>query len=79
MGRAQWTRDQLRMEILRGAWDAMPADVDLIFKADSGAVWRGLQKHSHLREVLAPWEPDAAFHLRLPLAEGGIHLPFNTH
>ena len=79
MGRAQWTRDQLRMEILRGAWDAMPADVDLIFKADSGAVWRGLQKHSHLREVLAPWEPDAAFHLRLPLAEGGMHLPFNAH
>lgn len=51
MGRAQWTRDQLRMETLRGAWDAMPADVDLIFKADPAAVWRGLQKHSHLREV----------------------------
>jgi putative transcriptional regulator len=51
MGRAQWTRDQLRMEILRGAWDALPADVGLIFKGDPAAVWRGLQKHSHLREV----------------------------
>lgn len=69
MGRAQWTRDQLRNEILRGAWDAMPADVDLIFKADPGGVWRGLQKHSHLREVEfipGSFGTDAAG--RLPLA-----------
>jgi hypothetical protein len=29
----------------------MPADVNLIFKSDAGAVWRSLEKHSHLREV----------------------------
>jgi putative transcriptional regulator len=51
VGRAQWTRDQLQSEILQGAWDAMPADVNLIFKSDAGAVWRSLEKHSHLREV----------------------------
>jgi putative AlgH/UPF0301 family transcriptional regulator len=51
MGRAQWTRDQLQSEILQGAWDAMPADVNLIFKSDAGGVWRSLEKHSHLREV----------------------------
>jgi putative transcriptional regulator len=51
LGRAQWTRDQLRGEILRGAWDAMPAKVDLIFERDPVAVWRQLQKSSHLRQV----------------------------
>ena len=59
MGRAQWTRDQLRLEILRGAWDAMPADVDLIFKSDPAAVWRSLQQHSHPREVELTPDPIA--------------------
>ena len=69
MGRAQWTRDQLRSEILRGAWDAMPAEVDLIFKSDPGAVWRRLQKHSHLREVeFAPGSSPLA-----PLLSGEGH------
>lgn len=73
MGRAQWTRDQLRMEILRGAWDAMPAEVDLIFKADAGAIWRGLQKHSHLREVdFTPGYFGAPLDERIPLAAGGL-------
>jgi putative transcriptional regulator len=70
LGRAQWTRDQLRMEILRGAWDAMPADVGLIFKTDAGAIWRGLQKNSHLREVdFAPPVLSAGALELLPLAD----------
>jgi putative AlgH/UPF0301 family transcriptional regulator len=78
LGRAQWTRDQLRLEILRGAWDAMPADVDLIFRSDSGAVWRGLQKHTHLREVdLMPEVVEATAGKLLPLAEFPHSLGFN--
>jgi len=74
MGRAQWTRDQLRSEILRGAWDAMPAEVDLIFKADPGAVWRGLQKHSHLRQVdLAPQDFGETLVERIPLVAGRLN------
>jgi putative transcriptional regulator len=80
MGRAQWTRDQLRMEILRGAWDAMPADVDLIFKTDPGAVWRGLQKHSHLREIeLHPDYFGAALDEQIPLAAGHPRWSFATY
>jgi putative transcriptional regulator len=51
LGRAQWAPEQLRGEILKGAWDALPLNVDLVFSPDPKSVWRTLQKETHLREV----------------------------
>jgi putative AlgH/UPF0301 family transcriptional regulator len=51
LGRAQWDREQLRGEILKGAWDALPLNLDLVFSPDPKAVWPALQKQSHFKEV----------------------------
>jgi len=52
LGRSQWAREQLRGEILRGAWDALPVNADLIFSQNPRSVWCGLQKQSHYKEVI---------------------------
>ena len=41
VGRAQWTRDQLRAEISEGAWYVVPAEPELIFSdpQNSGICW----------------------------------------
>ena len=54
VGRAQWLREQLRGELLEGAWSVMPLRTDLIFERDSGKVWPILSQHEHVREVVAP-------------------------
>ena len=51
LGRAQWTQEQLRGEILEGAWDVMPIQTGLIFGADPSKVWPTLIQHEHVREV----------------------------
>ncbi|HZP44492.1 MAG TPA: YqgE/AlgH family protein [Candidatus Binataceae bacterium] len=50
-GRAQWTPDQLRGEIVQGAWDVAPAKPELIFADDPDRTWRSLVKESHERQV----------------------------
>jgi putative transcriptional regulator len=53
LGRAQWTQDQLRGELLEGAWSVVPVRTDLIFEHDSGKIWPMLSQHEHVREVNA--------------------------
>jgi putative AlgH/UPF0301 family transcriptional regulator len=53
-GRAQWGRDQLRMELLRGAWDVQPASASLVFSDDVKGLWRSLNKKTGLHEVVWP-------------------------
>ena len=51
LGRAQWDRQQLRGEILKGAWDPLPLNLDLLFSPDPKSVWPALQKQSHYKDV----------------------------
>lgn len=51
LGRAQWSRDQLRGEILQGAWEILPVDVELVFSADPSQLWSKLVQKAHLRQV----------------------------
>ena len=63
LGRAQWDAEQLRGEILKGAWDALPLNLDLIFSVDPKTVWRALQKQTHFKEV--DWMPPPAESIRI--------------
>ncbi len=51
LGRAQWAHNQLRAEIVRGAWYVMPAKAELVFSPEPGRVWRTLVQHANLQEV----------------------------
>ncbi|MGH7840271.1 MAG: YqgE/AlgH family protein [Candidatus Binataceae bacterium] len=51
LGRAQWSRDQLRSEIKQGAWEILPVDVDLVFSPEPAKLWPKLVQQSHLRQV----------------------------
>jgi putative AlgH/UPF0301 family transcriptional regulator len=51
LGRAQWAREQLRGELMEGAWSVVPVRTDLIFEHDSAKVWRILSQHEHVREI----------------------------
>jgi putative AlgH/UPF0301 family transcriptional regulator len=51
LGRAQWVQEQLRGELLQGAWSVVPLRADLLFDHDSGKVWPMLSQHEHVREV----------------------------
>ena len=51
LGRAQWAQEQLRGELLEGAWSVMPLRTDLIFERDSAKVWATLIQHEHVREI----------------------------
>jgi putative transcriptional regulator len=70
LGRAQWTRDQLHGEMLRGSWYVARAQADLVFNTDPEAVWRLLVRRAQLQEVDATRleEPSRFALLRL---EGG--------
>jgi putative transcriptional regulator len=51
LGRAQWAQDQLRGELLEGAWSVLPVRTDLIFTNDSAKIWPLLSQHEHVREI----------------------------
>ena len=51
VGRAQWAQEQLRGELMEGAWSVMPLRTDLIFERDSAKVWATLIQHEHVREI----------------------------
>jgi putative AlgH/UPF0301 family transcriptional regulator len=51
LGRAQWAQEQLRGELLEGAWSVVPVRADLIFEHDSAKVWPMLSQHEHVREI----------------------------
>jgi len=53
LGRAQWTQDQLRGELLEGAWSVAPLRTDLLFEHDAAKIWPMLSQHEHVREVMA--------------------------
>jgi putative transcriptional regulator len=50
LGKAQWLRDQLYGEIMRGAWYVVPAKPDLVF-ADPKDLWSILVQGGDLQEV----------------------------
>jgi putative transcriptional regulator len=51
LGRAQWSRDQLRGETLQGAWEILPVELDLVFSAEPAQLWPKLVQKAHLRQV----------------------------
>ncbi|MBV8056695.1 MAG: YqgE/AlgH family protein [Deltaproteobacteria bacterium] len=51
VGRAQWAQEQLRGELLEGAWTVVPVKTDLIFAHDSAKIWPMLSQHEHVREI----------------------------
>lgn len=51
LGRAQWAQEQLRGELLEGAWSVVPLRTDLIFEHDSAKIWPMLSQHEHVREI----------------------------
>jgi len=51
LGRAQWAQEQLRGELLEGAWSVVPLRSDLIFERDSAKIWASLMQHEHVREI----------------------------
>ncbi|HTY54708.1 MAG TPA: YqgE/AlgH family protein [Candidatus Binataceae bacterium] len=52
-GRAQWSRDQLHGEMLRGSWYVVPADPTFVFSADPKHVWRALVERAELQKAAA--------------------------
>jgi len=53
LGRAQWAQEQLRGELLEGAWTVVPLRTDLLFDRDAAKVWPILSQHEHVREINA--------------------------
>ncbi len=51
LGRAQWAQEQLRGELLEGAWSVVPVRTDLIFTSDSAKIWPMLSQYEHVREI----------------------------
>jgi len=52
-GRAQWSREQLHGEMLRGSWYVVPADPAFVFSADPEHVWRTLVERAQMRRAAA--------------------------
>lgn len=52
-GRAQWSREQLHSEMLRGSWYVVPADPSFVFSADPKQVWHALVERAELRKASA--------------------------
>jgi putative transcriptional regulator len=50
-GRAQWSREQLHDEMLRGSWYVVPADPASVFSADPKHVWRALVARAELEKA----------------------------
>ena len=59
LGKAQWLRDQLYGEIMRGAWYVVPAKPDLVF-ADPKDLWPTLVNGGDLQEVRGWCAPGAS-------------------
>jgi putative AlgH/UPF0301 family transcriptional regulator len=53
LGRAQWEEQQLRAELLEGAWTVVPLQTDFIFEHDPDKIWPILSQYEHVREVEA--------------------------
>jgi putative AlgH/UPF0301 family transcriptional regulator len=70
LGRAQWAQEQLRGELLEGAWNVVPVRGDLLFDHDSAKVWPMLSQHEHVREITAHYSGPA---LSFRRAEGVVH------
>lgn len=66
LGRAQWTEDQLHMEMLRGSWYIVPANAEMVLSREPERVWRVLIERAQLQEVDATGarEPDGFALLR---------------
>ncbi len=62
LGKAQWLRDQLYSEVMRGAWYVVPAKSDLVF-SDPKDLWSTLVQGGDLEEAEAGQAPA----LNLPL------------
>ncbi len=71
LGRAQWAQEQLRGELLEGAWSVVPVRTDLIFEHDSAKVWPMLSQHEHVREIDARC-PDAGGVTALTMCSGAF-------
>ncbi len=56
LGRAQWLRDQLYSEVMRGAWYVVPARSDLVF-SDPKDLWSTLVQGGDLQEAEAGQVP----------------------
>ena len=52
LGKAQWLRDQLYSEVMRGAWYVVPAKSDLVF-SDPKDLWSTLVQGGDLQEAEA--------------------------
>jgi putative transcriptional regulator len=66
LGRAQWAQEQLRGELLEGAWTVVPVRTDLIFEQDAAKVWRSLSQYEHVREIDAHCQgPGSPFSLTM--------------
>jgi len=61
LGKAQWLRDQLRSEVMQGAWYVVPAKSDLVF-SDPKDLWSTLVQGGDLQEAEV-WDSPA---LKLP-------------
>ncbi len=46
MGRAQWSREQLRSEIQEGSWYVVPATAEQVFSSNPKRLWEDLISHS---------------------------------
>ncbi|HEY9157264.1 YqgE/AlgH family protein [Candidatus Binatus sp.] len=56
LGKAQWLRDQLLSEVMRGAWYVVPAKSELIF-SDPKDLWSTLVRGGDLQEAEAGQAP----------------------
>jgi putative AlgH/UPF0301 family transcriptional regulator len=70
LGRAQWAQEQLRGELLEGAWSVLPVRPDLIFEHDSAKVWPLLSQHEHVREIDAQGLPTIGVPMATMYSEG---------
>ncbi len=66
MGRAQWSREQLRSEIQEGSWYVVRATSEQVFSIDPKGLWEQLVSHSG-QEVR--WNRAARLALLFPIAD----------
>jgi len=72
-GYAGWGRGQLQNEIARGGWHILPADADLVFRADPSTLWHELIERATTRQT----NRDEGGGMRAE--EDALHAFFNTH
>jgi len=52
-GYAGWGRGQLQSEVSRGGWHIVPADAELVFRADPSTLWHELIERATTRQTKA--------------------------